>query len=112
MIMGGLSRWALLVILPSVAVLPALAAQAEAQTYTIVIDKMKFGAVPDGLRVGDTIIWQNHDMFRHTATASDKSFDLDLKPKAEGRVTLAASGKIDVICRFHPDMGATLNVGP
>lgn len=48
--------------------------------YTVVIDKMQFGAVPAGLRVGDSILWVNRDLFRDTATAADRSFDIDLPP--------------------------------
>ena len=48
----------------ALAAMPAFAAD-----YTIVIDKMKFGPVPAELHAGDTIIWQNNDIFRHSATA-------------------------------------------
>jgi plastocyanin len=83
-----------------------------AQTFTVVIDKMKFGPVPTELHVGDTIVWQNKDILRHTATARDKSFDVDLKPGAEGSITLSKAGSIDFFCRFHPGMKGTLVVSP
>jgi plastocyanin len=107
-----LSRRALLVVVVGTSFLPVLAARAEARTHVIVVDKMKFGSAPDGIRVGDTVVWANHDLFRHTATARDKSFDVDLKPNEEGRVTLIKPGRIDVYCRFHPGMTATFIVGP
>lgn len=112
MSMVALSRRTLLVVVASASFLPVLAARAEARTHVIVVDKMKFGSAPDGIRVGDTVVWANHDLFRHTATARDKSFDVDLKPNEEGRVTLTKPGRIDVYCRFHPGMTATLIVGP
>lgn len=86
-----------------------LAAAAE---YTIVIDKMQFGPVPAGLRSGDTIIWQNNDIFRHTATAVDASFDIDLPAHAEATMVVGAAGSLDFFCRFHPGMTGTLVVAP
>lgn len=76
--------------------------------YTIVIDKMQFGAVPAGLRVGDSILWVNRDLFRHTATAADRSFDIDLPPGKSAKTTLRKPGTIAVSCKFHPGMKARL----
>ena len=84
-------------------------ASAAPRTHTVVIDKMKFGAMPAGLRAGDRIVWVNKDMFRHTATARDGSFDLDLKPGAKG-VSVVKPGDILVTCRYHPGMKAMLKV--
>ena len=86
---------------------PALAAP---RTHTVVIDKMKFGAVPANLRAGDRILWVNKDMFRHTATARDKSFDVDLQPGARGVSVVRKAGAISVMCRYHPGMRAILKV--
>ena len=85
-------------------------AAAAAKTYTIVIEKMRFGPSPAGVRVGDTIVWVNRDPVRHTATARDRSFNLDLPPKASGKVVVRRAGAVRVVCTFHPAMTATLNV--
>ena len=53
----------------AVLLLMSPATAAAPRTHVVVIDKMKFGPVPASLRPGDTIIWVNKDMFRHTATA-------------------------------------------
>lgn len=76
--------------------------------YTVVIDRMQFGAVPAGLRVGDSILWVNRDLFRHTATAADRSFDIDLPPGKSAKTTLRKPGVIAVSCKFHPGMKARL----
>ncbi|MEO9132155.1 MAG: hypothetical protein ABI240_13210 [Sphingomonas sp.] len=89
-----------------------LAASPGHKTYTIVIDKMKFGPVPAGLRVGDTIIWANRDLFRHTATAVDRSFNIDLMPSKSGRLVLKHSGIIQFSCTYHPGMKGQITVGP
>lgn len=86
---------------------PALAAP---RTHMVVIDKMKFSAMPDAVRLGDRIIWINKDIFRHTATARNGSFNVDLKPGARAAVTVRKPGAITVICRYHPGMKAVLKV--
>ncbi|UNU41497.1 hypothetical protein EAO27_01330 [Sphingopyxis sp. YF1] len=81
------------------------------KVYNVVIDQMKFGAVPPGARVGDTILWVNRDMFRHTATARDRSFNVDLPPGKSGRTILKRAGRIAFYCVYHPGMTGTLTVG-
>jgi plastocyanin len=77
---------------------------------TIVIAGMAFGAAPAGLRVGDSIEWVNRDIFQHTATARDGSFDLVLAPDASGRVVLKKPGRLEVYCRYHPGMTLAFDV--
>ena len=76
----------------------------------VVIDAMKFGPMPAGVRAGDKIVWVNKDMFRHTATAKDGSFNVDLPPGAKGASIVKKAGAIQVICRYHPGMRALLKV--
>lgn len=92
------------------ALLAASAAAAAPHTYTVVIDKMKFGPVPPGLHKGDVIIWVNRDFLRHSATASDHSFDVDLQPSARARTVLNKAGTIAFVCRYHPGMRGVLQV--
>lgn len=85
-------------------------AAAAPRAYTVVIDKLKFGPVPAQLHKGDAILWVNKDMLRHTATAADHSFDVDLQPGKAGRTVLGKSGSIPFACRFHPGMRGVLQV--
>jgi plastocyanin len=85
-------------------------AAAAPQNHVVVIDKMKFGPVPANVRRGDTILWVNRDIVRHTATAANKSFDVDLPPKTRKRMTVRASGSIAFICKYHPGMRGMLRV--
>jgi plastocyanin len=87
-------------------------AGAAARSYTVTIDKMRFGSVPATLRRGDVILWVNRDLFRHTATARDRSFDVDLPAGASGRIVLRKAGKFAFYCRFHPGMTGELRVAP
>lgn len=88
----------------------ASAAAAAPHSYTVIIDKLKFGPVPQQLHRGDSIIWDNRDMLRHSATASDHSFDADLPPGAKVRTVLTKSGAISFTCRYHPGMRGVLQV--
>ena len=92
------------------AVLPGLPTRAAAApaVHTIVIAKMKFGPVPRNIRVGDTIVWVNRDIFRHTATARDLSFNVDLKPSASARMVVRRAGATAFYCIFHPGMTGQL----
>jgi plastocyanin len=85
-------------------------AAAAPQTYVVVIDKLKFGPIPKKLHKGDTIIWANKDILRHTATAANHSFDVDLPAGAKGKTVLKTSGSIPFVCRFHPGMRGVLRV--
>lgn len=87
----------------------SLAASTNTPTV-IVIDKMAFGPAPSDLRVGQTVVWENRDIFEHTATDRGGGFDVTLPPGAKARVTLARPGRIVVYCRYHPGMTMTLSV--
>jgi plastocyanin len=103
------AQWALLCLLAGAVAAPATAA---GRTYTIEIRDMAFGRLPSALRKGDVVQWVNEDMFRHTATATDGSFDVDLPPNARARTELREVGDISFYCRFHPGMAGTLTVVP
>jgi plastocyanin len=94
---------ALLLFMPT----PAAAAP---RTHTIVMNKMKFGAAPAGVKAGDTILWINKDMFRHTATAKDGSFNIDLAPGSKGKTVVRKAGAIAFVCKYHPGMRGVLKV--
>ncbi|RXT19873.1 amicyanin [Rhizobium leguminosarum] len=85
---------------------------ASAADHQITIKGMKFSSPPAELHVGDVIVWRNDDIFRHTATARDTSFDIDLPAKSEGRMTLSQAGAVDFYCRFHLAMTGKLDVRP
>jgi plastocyanin len=100
----ALLRAAVLAALP----LAAAPAAGAPTVYTVVIDKMKFGTPPPNLRAGDVILWVNRDLFRHSVTARDGSFNLDLPPKGSGRTVVKRKGAIPFFCRYHPGMKGVL----
>jgi plastocyanin len=89
--------------------LPWSPASAAPRTHVVVIDKMKFGPLPD-VRAGDTIVWDNRDMFRHTATATNGAFNVDLPAGAKGKTLIRAAGTIAFACKYHPGMRGVLKV--
>jgi len=97
-------RPAFLAALLIAAALAARPAAADPTVHVIRIADMRFGPAPAGVRVGDAIEWVNADLFEHTATARDRSFDLDLKPGATARIVVRSAGEIAYYCRFHPGM--------
>ena len=92
------------------ALLPFQAPAAAApRTYTVVVDKMKFGALPAQVHAGDIIIWNNRDMFRHSATAKG-AFDVDLPPGKAVKMRATRTGSFAFLCKYHPGMKGVLKV--
>lgn len=89
------------------ALLPMLVAPAAAATHVVVIDQMKYAPVP-ALKVGDVLTFQNKDLFRHTVTASNDSFNLDLMPGASGSLRINSKGHAAFYCKYHPGMRGTM----
>jgi plastocyanin len=85
-------------------------AAAAPEVHTVIIDKMKFGPVPPGIRAGDTIIWVNRDFLKHSATARDRSFNVELPPITSAKTVIAHPGTIAVYCIYHPGMTQSLKV--
>ena len=100
----------LAVVAAALAFSPVSLTAAAPKVHTVVIDKMKFGPLPAGVRSGDTIIWVNRDMFKHTATARDKSFNVELPPKTSGKTVIRRSGTVAFYCIYHPGMTGSLDV--
>lgn len=80
--------------------------------FTLTLNNMAFGHAPGDLRVGDTITWANDDIFDHTATADDGSFDANIKSGALVEMKLTKAGEIAFYCRYHPGMKGKLAVEP
>ena len=101
LMIAAAAAWALLP-------MPATAAAAP-RNVTIVIDKMKFAAVPAEIHNGDVVIWDNRDMFRHSATAKGV-FDVDLPAGKAVRMKVTAAGTFAFTCKYHPGMKGVLKV--
>lgn len=89
---------------------PPAAAASEPASYTVKMERMRYGAIPDGLKVGDTITWVNLDNVLHTVTARDRSFDIRIPPRKKVRMTLKKAGEFAFYCVLHPAMRGELSV--
>jgi plastocyanin len=102
---------ALLVAAFSVAAAPANHSASHAgKTWTISIAQMAYGSAPSGMRVGDTVQWVNQDIFLHSATAIDHSFDVNIPVHGSGQLNLTRAGTFAYTCRYHPGMKGQLVV--
>ena len=89
----------------------ALSGAGEAATVRIEMTDVAFSPATVAVKRGDVVEWSNKDIFDHTATARDGTFEVVLKPGKKKRMTVKGAGGIDYYCRFHPNMVGRLEVG-
>jgi len=85
-----------------------LVSPAAAATHVVEINQLKYAPVPP-LKVGDIVTFVNKDLFRHTVTASNNSFNLDLMPGASGSLHINSAGHAAFYCKYHPGMRGTMD---
>jgi plastocyanin len=56
----------------------ALARSPKPATHTVVIDATSYQPARLVVHLGDTIVWENKDLFPHTVTATARAFDSDV----------------------------------
>jgi uncharacterized membrane protein/plastocyanin len=79
--------------------------------YTIVIKQMRFNPPERPVRAGTVVEWKNEDIFSHTVTADDGSFDSGLiAPGQSWKMRVTDAGTFRYHCRPHPNMTASLVV--
>jgi len=88
-----------------------LSAPAGAATHTVVMEGVAFVPATLTVKRGDTVVWVNKDMFPHTATAQDRSFDSkDIAPNKTWKHVAAKAGTFSYLCTLHPTMKGSLIV--
>jgi plastocyanin len=81
------------------------------RTHTVIIEGTRFQPETLTVRAGDTIVWVNKDLFPHTATASNSTFDSQvIAAGASWKLTVKKKGEFAYTCVFHPTMKAALLV--
>lgn len=86
-------------------------AAGEPAQHTIVIDAVDYAPKELTVKAGDTIVWVNEDLYPHTVTAEDGSFDSG--PIAGGKSwshTVKGKGEIPYVCTLHVTMVGMLRV--
>ena len=81
-----------------------------AETIHVTIQNLVFVPAEVHAKVGDTIVWDNKDVFVHTATARDGSFDVNIPANKSAQLELKQAGEVAYYCRFHPNMTGGLVV--
>lgn len=88
---------------------PSLAA---GEVSRVVMKSVEYGPKQIRVHVGDMVEWQNQDIVAHTATAKDKSWDVNIMPGRSGSTVMKVPGTFDYICRYHPNMTGEIVVEP
>lgn len=89
----------------------AVSSTPAVNTYTVTIENMQFTPAELTVRRGDRIVWVNKDLFPHTATAKDKTYNSG-SIEANGSWTFKAYkvGDYPYTCTFHPTMHGEIRV--
>lgn len=88
-----------------------MAVPAVAASHTVVMEGMAFVPASLKLKRGDTVVWVNKDLFAHTASAGDRSFDSgEMAPGSKWTFVAAKPGTFAYTCTLHPPMKGTLVV--
>jgi len=81
-----------------------------AETIKVTIQNLVFAPAEVHAKVGDTIVWDNKDVFVHTATARNGGFDVSIPANKPAQLELKQAGEVAYYCRFHPNMTGRLVV--
>jgi plastocyanin len=81
------------------------------KTHVVTINEMRFSEATLTVRKGDRVTWVNKDLYPHTATANDGTFDSgNIAAEASWTYTASKPGEYAYICTYHPTMKAKLIV--
>jgi plastocyanin len=84
---------------------------AQADTHVIVIESMRFNPPSLTVKRGDRVVWENRDLFSHTATSKAGAFDSeDLAAHASWAYVADKEGDYPYHCAYHPTMTGRLVV--
>ena len=105
----GLSRGVLALVAVGLASTPAWVAPNASR---VVMKAAAFEPQQVTVHVGEAVEWVNEDIVAHTATARDKSWEANVLPGRNGRVTMKSTGSFKYFCRYHPNMTGEVVVEP
>lgn len=94
-----------------VAAAAMVAAATKPVTHTVTIELMQFNPPVLTVKAGERVVWVNKDLFPHTVTADDKSFDSGaIAANASWSYIARNKGEYAYSCTFHPTMHGKLTV--
>ena len=86
------------------------AADAAAQTHTVVIEGFKFSPPALTVHSGDRIVWRNKDLVPHTATSHGVFDSRSIASGSSWTFVARKVGTLPYVCTFHPTMQGSLTV--
>ena len=90
------------------AILP-LACGRQPQAHPIEMRQFKFEPAAIEVRSGDTLVFTNHDIVPHTATARDTSWNTG-EIAANATTRIVVTGNAHYFCLYHPNMTASVEL--
>jgi plastocyanin len=85
--------------------------KAGAKTFVVAMQISGFEPQVLTAASGDRVTWVNKDLFPHTATADDKTFDShSIAPTGTWTFVADKPGTYTYTCTFHPTMKGTIKV--
>jgi plastocyanin len=97
------------------ALAPIFGASASAEPKTIEVVIEHFAFVPSSVEVapGDRVVFTNHDIAPHTATAVDGSWTTEEIPRGRSEtLVVPTNGSGEYVCAYHPTMSGQLVIAP
>lgn len=80
-------------------------------THTVTIDATSYRPKTLTVHAGDSIVWVNKDLLKHTVTAKNGGFDSrDIPAGGSWKYTAKGEGLVGYGCIYHPTMKGTLRV--
>ncbi len=98
-----------------IALAPIFGASASAEPKTIEVAIEHFAFLPPSVEVapGDTVVFTNHDIAPHTASAVDGSWTTkDIARGMSEALVVPPNGSGAYVCRYHPAMKGRLVIAP
>jgi plastocyanin len=84
---------------------------ARAAAHTIVMEGVAFKPETLTIKKGDSVVWVNRDVFPHTATAGERTFNSgEIAPTRKWKFVAKKSGRLAYLCTLHPTMKGALIV--
>ncbi len=80
------------------------------ETHTVTIDATAYRPSLLVVRPGDSIVWVNNDLFRHTVTGPGGLDSKDIPAGASWTLKTATKGRFDYSCVYHTTMTGTVIV--
>ncbi len=82
-----------------------------AETKSVSIERLQFQPATLTIKRGETVVWNNADLFAHNVTAERGAFSSgEIGAGGSWKYRATRSGTFPYVCTLHPTMKGTLTV--